>query len=193
MRTPTQLKIGQFIVDCEARRDAAGKLKLYKLPAGDGGGDIEIAGINDRYHPAAVKQLVALLRQGKHLEAELAAIEHILDYTDTSGSWASVPAIEAFLRDTAFNRGPTGCAKILQMALRTAVDGKVGPNTRRALAELERDPKELIRRLRAAREAYERKVAPPTKERAKFWKGLLNRWDKVTKFSLSLLNGPSSD
>ena len=42
------------IVDYEARRDAEGHLKVYHLPSGDGGGEREVAGINDRYHPEAL-------------------------------------------------------------------------------------------------------------------------------------------
>jgi lysozyme family protein len=44
-----------------------------------------------------------------------------------------VPEIEAYLRDSAFNRGPGGAAKILQMALGVTVDGGVGPETLGAL------------------------------------------------------------
>jgi len=39
------------IVDYEARRDAQGHLKVYQLPSGDGGGEREVAGINDPVSP----------------------------------------------------------------------------------------------------------------------------------------------
>ena len=66
----------------EARRDAKGHLAVYNLPAGDGGGKYEVAGINDRYHKAEVDKLVALIRAAKYQEAEDYAVEVIADYTD---------------------------------------------------------------------------------------------------------------
>lgn len=96
------------------------------------------------------------------------------------------PAAQAVLRDTAFNRGPTGAARILQMALDVEVDGKVGPMTLAALHRAEKEPRAFLLRFREAREAYERKVAPPSGARAKFWKGLVNRWDSSTIFANTL-------
>lgn len=186
MRTEQELKIGQHIVDCEARRDKNGRLAIYRLPSGDGGGSFEVAGINDRYHPKAANEIAELIRQKKYAAAEKAAVEHILKYTDAAGGWAKTLGAQSVLRDTAFNRGPTGAAKILQMALDVEVDGKVGPITLAALHRAEREPRAFLLRFREAREAYERKVAPPYGARAKFWKGLVNRWDEATAFANAL-------
>jgi lysozyme family protein len=186
MRPPHELEIGKHILDVEARRDRNGRLAVYQLPAGDGGGTFEVAGINDRYHPQAAAQIASLIKRKKFAQAEQEAVEYILKVTDVAGNWARSPSTEAALRDTAFNRGPTGCARILQMALDVEVDGKVGPLTLAALARAEKEPRAFLLRFREAREAYERKVAPPVGKRAKFWKGLVARWDQTTKFSNTL-------
>ena len=62
-------------------------------------------------------------------EAEDYAAEVIAEYTDLVAKWTTVPSIEAYLRDCAFNRGPGGAAKILQIALGVQVGGGVGPET----------------------------------------------------------------
>jgi lysozyme family protein len=175
----------KFIVDCEARRDAKGNLRIYTLPKADGGGTYEIAGINDRYHPQAALALATLIRQGKHADAEIAAQNFIQDYTDVVVGWHPSRAVEAFLRDTAFNRGPGGAAKILQRALGVKIDGEVGPITKAAAAKV--PSAKLLLDLRKARESYELQIAPPVGARAKFWKGLQSRWDKTLKFAQSLL------
>lgn len=37
-RPPYQQALGKWIVDAEARRDRQGRIRVYELPAGDGGG-----------------------------------------------------------------------------------------------------------------------------------------------------------
>jgi hypothetical protein len=189
MKTSTReqrLAMGAFIVSVEARRKA-GKLAVYPLPEADGGGTFEVAGINDRFHPQMARRLAKLIADGKHEQAEREVIVYLIEYTDVVMRWTEVPAIEAFLRDCAFNRGPKGALRILQIAVGTADDGKWGPKTRGALAEAVRNPAGLLLRLRQARESYERRVAPPVGKRAKFWRGLVNRWEKALAFARSLL------
>ena len=176
-------KMAESIVNFEARRDAHGHLRVYILPAGDGGGRYEVAGINDRYHPQEAARLRQLIETARFDEAEDYAAEVIADYTDVVSKWTTVPEIEAYLRDSAFNRGPGGAAKILQMALGVTVDGGVGPETLGALRKAEKDPAKLLAALRVARERYELRVAG---RREKFWKGLVNRWDNSLSFAQSL-------
>lgn len=172
------------IVDYEARRDAQGHLKVYHLPSGDGGGEREVAGINDRYHPETLDRIERLLVGGKFDEAEHAAAEHIMRYTDPVAMLSEVPAVQFALRDMAFNRGPTGAVKILQDALGLPADGLADPKTKAALREAERNPEELLANLRASRERYERRTRD---ESSKFWTGLANRWDRQLEDSLSML------
>jgi len=173
------------IVDYEARRDSAGHLKVYHLPSGDGGGEREVAGINDRYHPEALDLIEKLIAEGKYAEAEDAAADHIRYYTDPVAMLATVPAVQFALRDAAFNRGPTGAIKILQDALGLPADGVAGPKTKEALHEAEKNPRELLARLRTARERYERRTRDET---SKFWAGLSNRWDRQHADSISMLS-----
>jgi peptidoglycan hydrolase-like protein with peptidoglycan-binding domain len=95
------------------------------------------------------------------------------------------------LRDSVFNRGHAGGAKILQMALGVEPDGVVGARTRAVLAVAEQNPSELLDDLRAARERYEREVVGRD-ERSKPWKGLVNRWNNALKFARTLLPAVSA-
>jgi hypothetical protein len=176
-----------FIVASEARRDKLGRLRVYRLPAADGGGTYEVAGINDRYHPQAAAKLRDLLAANRQAHAEAYIRTYLLDYTSIVTKWTDHPAIESFLRDSAFNRGPKGALRILQIALKVADDGKWGPKTKAALTAALKQPGALLQQLRTARESYEIRVAPPVGARAKFWQGLVNRWDKALSFAESLL------
>ena len=178
------LEQARRIVDYEARPDAAGHLKVYHLPSGDGGGEREVAGINDRYHPEVLDRIERLLAKGEYSEAEVVAAEHIMNYTDPVAMLSEVPAVQFALRDAAFNRGPTGAVKILQDALGLPADGIAGPNTKAALMEAERDPATLIGKIRESRERYERRTRD---ESSKFWAGLANRWDRQQADSMAML------
>ena len=171
-----RLEMAQQIVDWEARRDAEGRLRAYRLPANDGGGSYEVAGINERYHPHTAAALKRLLDLGKHKEAETRAVEHIASYTDAVKDWVNDAAVELFLRDCCFNRGPGGAAKILQLAVGAKLDGHVGDKTKLAAKKWANRPILLLARLRMARERYEDLVAPG---RLNLRAGLENRWDKA--------------
>lgn len=187
-----RLRMARAILDYEARRDSQGHLAVYDLPPGDGGGAYEVAGINEKYHKAEADHLVALIRAGSFDEAEKYATDFMLRFTDVVLNWGSLDAgVEFYLRDCVFNRGPTGAAAILQIALGVAVDGIVGEKeTKPALAKA--PPAALLNALHPAREKYERSTYPWKKESRDesndLWKGLVNRWNKVLeqarKFSL---------
>lgn len=179
MATPEERRqMAAAIVNFEARRDSHGHLKVYKLPRGDGGGKYEVAGINERYNKETADALVSLIAQKKFDEAEALAVDFIADDTDRASSWTGVPAIEFYLRDSVFNRGARGGARILQRALGVTDDGAVGRETRNAEKMEEGDAARFLAKLRAAREQYERDVAHRG-EASKFWKGLVNRWNKA--------------
>lgn len=192
---PTDLRrqMGKVILDSEARRDSQGRLAVYQLPAGDGGGTYEVAGINDRYHPTEAAHLAGLIRAGRHDEAEAYAIDFMVRYTDVVVGWNVDSGVEFYLRDCAFNRGPTGAARIFQRALMRlghdlapdGEDGDVGPLTL-AASNMDATP-DLLSALRAARESYERDPVGRD-ESSKFWRGLVNRWNNALsaarKFSL---------
>jgi hypothetical protein len=184
----TRLEMAQQILDLEARRDQQGRLLVYQIPPGDGGGSFEVAGINDRYHPAMALRLMTLIQEGHHRDAEALARGYIAEVTDVAAGWTRSAPVEFFLRDCIFNRGATGAARILQSAVGVEIDGIVGPKTRRSLDGLlaAYGPGGVLQALRRARETHERLVVGRD-ERSKFWRGLVNRWDKVLAMSLSLV------
>lgn len=183
--------IGAKIVEFEARRDGGGFPVLYKLPANDGGGAYEIAGINSKYHPAELTRLRAM---PPHLrEAECA--QYIEAYTrGGTGLFKSRQVCRKgtlfFILDTAFNRGAGGACRVVQDALVTlgftmqSMGGKGwGMRTRAALAVADkRHAAHIVSALRQSRESYERKVVG---YRENFWNGLVNRWNKAEAVALA--------
>jgi lysozyme family protein len=181
--------MGLAIVKELEGRYSGGKLQVYKLPSGDGGGAFEVAGINERFHPAMANRLKRLIEAGSHAQAEREAADYIVEYTDRVRTWfpseKANPHIEFLLRDSAFNRGLKGAATILQLALGVATDGVIGPKSKAAFAKELEDPQRLAAGITKARETYERRTYPwktsKRDESSKFWKGLLNRWAKAHK------------
>ena len=191
MSTPEQRRLmAGAIADFEARRDSQGRIAIYKIPSGDGGGKYEVAGINDRYHPEECAALMELIKGGQHAKAEALATDYIASYTDVVVSWCAVPAVESYLRDTCFNRGAGGAARILQLALGVKEDGLVGAVTRGAAEEAAGNPHGLLNRLRTSRESYERRKRD---EKSKFWKGLVNRWNHALDFAKRFLPDPQAE
>lgn len=151
-----------------------GKLAVYHPPANDGGGAYEVAGINVRFHPTMAARLKGLIEAGKADQAENEAADYLIDYTMAAAGWTTYAGPEFYLRDSIFNRGPKGAARILQRAVMVNDDGEIGPTTRDAIAKY--SPEDLLSKLRWAREDYERNVVG---FRANFWRGLTNRWDNA--------------
>ncbi|MEZ5307274.1 MAG: D-Ala-D-Ala carboxypeptidase family metallohydrolase [Pyrinomonadaceae bacterium] len=181
-----RLETAKMILSWEARRDSQKRLAVYKLPEGDGGGSYEVAGINEKYNPTMAAKLKGLIEDGKFDEAEAEAIKFIAKDTDKVLGWSGSKAVEAFLRDSCFNRGKTGAARIYQLALKVYVDGDVGSDTMTAAQIAETHPDLLLENLRRSRERYERDWVNRN-ETSKFWKGLVSRWDKALKFSQTYL------
>lgn len=187
---PYQNALGLKIVDVEARRSRSGRIQIYNIPSGDGGGRYEVAGINSRYHPEEVEKLVRMIQGNDAAGAELEAARYIEEYTARVEKWGVLPtAVVFFLRDCCFNRGPAGAAKILQIALgytkNKGVDGDIGPNTRHQITvKISRDEhgEDLLLRLLLARQTYETEwVGRPHDN--KFRDGLENRWLEVYRWS----------
>jgi len=157
-------------VEWEGRKDKQGNLAVYKLPSGDMGGNYEVAGINDRYHPEAFKAISSLPPQ----ERAKAAAEYIQGYT--APLVEKLPqAIQSFTQDLAFNRGLGGATKYIQQGLNTlgqrvAVDGGLGPKTLAAINQVE--PRALMRAASDAQLQDEYNMAERNPARKKFIPGL---------------------
>lgn len=175
-----RLEMARKIVDFEARRDKKGHLKVYELPEEDGGGEFEVAGICNKYHPDEAETLRDLIENGFPQKAEVEATKIIADYTEEAARWTTRKAIEFFLRDCIFNRGLHGATMILQHAVGVDADGIFGSITRKAVADDEIDVDTMLLALYRAREWYERKIVKRD-EQSQFWKGLVNRWNNCLK------------
>jgi len=157
-------------VEWEGRKDKQGNLSVYKLPSGDMGGNFEVAGINDRYHPEAFKAISSLPAQ----ERAKAAAEYIQGYT--APLVEKLPqALQPFTQDLAFNRGLGGATKYIQQGLNTlgqkvAVDGGLGPKTLAAINQVE--PRALMRAASDAQLQDEYNMAERNPARKKFIPGL---------------------
>jgi hypothetical protein len=157
-------------VEWEGRKDKQGNLAVYKLPSGDMGGNYEVAGINDRYHPEAFKAISSLPAQ----ERAKAAAEYIQGYT--APLVEKLPqAIQPFTQDLAFNRGLGGATKYIQQGLnslgqKVAVDGGFGPKTLAAINQVE--PRALMRAASDAQLQDEYNMAERNPARKKFIPGL---------------------
>lgn len=200
-----QKAFAKWTLDMESRRDSQGRLKVYPLPSGDGGGTFEVAGINDRYHPKMARRLRSLIQSGEHEQAELEAIDYLENYTDEVDEWHPNEAVEGYIRCCAFNRGAKGAAWILQYALKFGfspslyaagrrglggIDGAYGPNTRKAAYnEKAQDVELMISLLAMSRIVYERtptKWKGNRKEDNEFYHGLFRRFAEDADFALSL-------
>ena len=160
-------------VEWEGRKDKQGNLAVYKLPSGDMGGNYEVAGINDRYHPEAFQAISSLPAQDR----AKAAAEYIQGYT--APLVEKLPqAIQPFTQDLAFNRGLGGATKYIQQGLNTlgqkvAVDGGMGPKTLAAINQVE--PRALMRAASQAQLDDEYRMAERNPARKKFIQGLESR------------------
>jgi len=172
-QAPGGLPLPLQTVEWESRKDKQGNLAVYKLPSGDMGGNYEVAGINDRYHPEAFKAISSLPPQ----ERASAAAEYIQGYT--APLVERLPqALQPFTQDMAFNRGLGGATKYLQQGLNTLgmnvkVDGGMGPKTLEAINQV--NPRALMQAASKAQLDDEYQMAQKNPDRKKFLNGLESR------------------
>jgi hypothetical protein len=172
-QAPGELPLPLQTVEWESRKDKQGNLAVYKLPSGDMGGEYEVAGINDKYHPEAFKAISSLPPQ----ERAKAAAEYIQGYT--APLVERLPqALQPFTQDMAFNRGLGGATKYLQQGLNTLgmnvkVDGGMGPKTLEAINQV--NPRALMQAASKAQLDDEYRMAQKNPDRKKFLNGLESR------------------
>lgn len=185
MNSPQLQRLALWIYDHEARKDQQGNLKVYTLPANDGGGAFEVAGITDRFDHEEVMKIIELVKAKSFIEAKQACCDYYITNTNPVATWCHVPCIEAFLRDTMFNRGGGGAAGVVQIAVGTKVDRAFGPVTKRALEDAATvSPANLLAALRGACDVYEDRFAGA---RPNLRRGLINRWNDRLAMAKSFL------
>lgn len=160
-----RLRMAETIKNFEARRDRKGRLQVYYLPPGDGGGKYEVAGINQRYNKQVCDRPVALVNAGRYDEAEALATEFIANDTDPVESWSTIPAIESYLRDCCFNRGARGAAAILQLVVGVDVGVASTACISRSRSSRTNARRAVSRAPRARRQSRTARRAQPTRRR----------------------------
>jgi hypothetical protein len=157
----------------EGRKDRQGNLMVYDLPSGDGGGSYEVAGINNRYHPQAAKEIAALPPE----QRAMAAAKYIRAYTAPLVN--QLPEeMRPFAQDLAFHRGLGGATRFIQrgladMGFNIRPDGIIGPKTLAALGQA--NLREVKKRAVVSYLEGERAKAEANPQRRKFLPGLENR------------------
>lgn len=180
----------ELIYRAEAH-ESHGKLRVYNPPAGDGGGKYEVAGINERFHPAEAAKLKGLIAAGNHDEAKAEAIRYIEKLTrpvkQALGS-LHAPGAEAVMRDMHFN-SPAGAQSCLNKVL--GLRGSGGYATKRAALEQyirRHGEAAFIEAFSAARADFYDHVAATMPEKRQFLKGWHNRVRNSQKDALALMN-----
>ena len=160
-------------IQWEGRKDRQGNLMVYQLPSGDAGGTFEVAGINNRFHPQAAKEIAALPPE----QRAMAAAKYIRAYTAPLVN--QLPQeMQGFAQDLAFHRGLGGATRYIQqgladMGFNIKPDGAIGPKTLAALGQA--NLREVKKRAIVAYLEGERAKAEANPERIKFLPGLENR------------------
>lgn len=176
--------MGHQIFLFERELDTRGHLEIENLPANDGGGAREVAGINMRYDGPEEAKLEQMVKAGQYDQAESEATKYIIENTDPVMKWCSHPSIECYLRDIYFNRGGGGCMKILQKAIGVKVDGAFGPISESTEKAAEGDLEAMLDDLYTARVWYEDDVIGI---RANLDKGLMNRFAEARDFAKMMI------
>lgn len=157
--------------------ESGGSLAVHKLPAGDGGGEYEVAGLNQRDDNTELQHVISLMKDGKRDEAMQYVAAAYVRKTQSTVDWLHArginnPAIEYMARDMAFNHGNGGARSILTRALAANQGGDVAS---------------LATSIYSARAAKFRAIAANNPAKAKFLKGWLNRNDDMLANCLALI------
>ena len=175
-------KASARIINNEARFDKRGNLTIYKLPEGDGGGEYEIAGINQKNHSQEFNKLAGMLQEGRHQEAKEEAANYIDRKTSRVGellqnSGVQNDGIDYLLRDMCFNGGESFPARVIHRSLGIPDSKSFNGNTGEAISAYLQDhsEEELLAALKQGRDNLYRSIAANNPEKKKFLRGWLNR------------------
>lgn len=189
-KAPSMMDI---IVSQEARRDDNGNLMVYNLPAEDGGGSYEVAGINEKHNPKMAAELANYVRTGNHKEAEKKTREYTEELTRRPAELMKEAGIksapvETFLRDSFHNMGEGGMARVIQRATGSPASGKMDDATVKALGNLVKDNGNVgaISALNKARQEHYLAIVKSKPEKEIFKDGWLDRSNRVAGLALNV-------
>ncbi len=194
---PQETNMYDIMLSNEARTDANGRPQIYKLPAGDGGGNFEVAGLNEKSNPVELEH-VKLMLEANRPTAEIRDYIKSVYKQKTNYAAQLIPdscsqGIELTIRDCALNHSPGGVSTIIKSAIGIPNTPEISTlKLKDEVAKFVRThgEKAFLYNLSIARANYYRKLVVDKPERAKFLKGWLNRNKKVYTSSQSLLSTP---
>jgi hypothetical protein len=193
---PEDFDMYQALMGFEARRDSAGRIAVYSLPSGDGGGDYEVAGINQKYHPQEAAKLKAMVESGssnEDIENEIMA--YYKSFTqqgvDLINSATQSQGIELFMRDSTLNHGLRGTINVLSRALGISEKSAITPAVTNFINTY--GERRLLEVLINARADYYADIVKNNPAKRKFAQGWANRLKSISRASFALLKQRSND
>lgn len=192
----SQKDIYNIMLSQEIRRDSSGRPMVYQLPAADGGGTYEVAGLNDKYNPAEAQALKAMIQSGAPTPAIESFIRAAYKQKTQFGANYLPPShsqgLELFLRDCSLNHSERGVRTILARAVGTRRDDPALPAAIQKYISTHGE-RALLNKLSIARGAYYQSLIQANPARAIFADGWNNRNKNITNAAYSLLYTPSSN
>ena len=187
----SQKNIYDIMLAQEIRRDRSGRPIVYNLPAADGGGSYEVAGLNDKYNKQEAETLRHMIDSGTpthEIEAYIRSVykqktQFGADYLPANHS----QGLELFLRDCALNHSESGVRTILANAVGTRKDDPNLPSVISQYISQYGEPA-LLRKLTQARGLYYESLIDSKPSRHIFRQGWSNRNRNLYNAAFSLLN-----
>ena len=172
-------------------QETGSTIAVHNLPAADGGGKWEVAGINERSHPEEAAKLRRMVENGASQEKLTQEVySYYAKYTqpaaDLIGSATPSKGLELFMRDCHLNHPPTAPA----MLLRRALNVPQGTNLTKATSDYiaAHGELKLLEALSNARANYYMGIIRENSSKAIFRDGWLNRNRNITRAAYNLIN-----
>ena len=180
----------------EARRDSAGRIAVYYPTKEDGGGEYEVAGINQASHPVKSAQLKRMVEDptvsNEEIENEVAA--YYKQYTQQGVALVSSSTrskgIELFMRDCTLNHGLEGAKKVVRRALGLGKNEDIYP----AVSDFIRTygEQQFLEALVRGRAEYYAAIIEANPKKQKFAQCWANRLKNISRASHALLRQRSN-
>lgn len=187
---PADVNMYKVLMGNEVRRDANGKIAVYYPDEEDGGGEYEVAGINQKYHPKMAAKLKRMVESGasdEEIEAEVMA--YYKQDTDKGfalvGAYTRSKGIELFIRDCTLNHGLTGTGRVIRRALSLGDSDNLGRAVENFINE--HGEQQFLEALVRGRASYYAAIIRRNPKKQKYAQGWANRLKNVARASHALL------